>query len=100
MPADDVLPEAHFVATRIITIDAPPAAVKLYWIPLGAGAHVVRVSGRVFEALSVLMQQRRSCHLYHSALEVIVPDGRFVIEMNPIPDLHGRTARRRGRRRR
>lgn len=65
------------------------AAVHLYWIPLGAGTHVVRVSGKVFEAVSALAQGRRPCNLYHSALEVIVPEGRFVIEMTPIPDVHG-----------
>jgi hypothetical protein len=27
--------------------------------------------------------------LYHSALEVVVPEGRFVIEQTPIPDLLG-----------
>ena len=26
-------------------------SVDLYWIPLGAGAHVVRISGKIFEAL-------------------------------------------------
>lgn len=64
------------------------AAVDLYWIPLGAGAHVVRVSGKLFEAVSALVQRRRRCDLYHSALEVHVPEGRFVIEQTPIPDLH------------
>ena len=67
----------------------PSAAVNLYWIPLGAGAHVVRLSGRLYEAISARVQRRRSCNLYHSALEVVVPEGRFVIEMTPIPDVHG-----------
>jgi hypothetical protein len=64
-------------------------AVDLYWIPLGAGAHVVRVSGRLFEALVARVQRRRPRNLYHSALEVFVPEGRFVIEMTPVPDLRG-----------
>lgn len=63
--------------------------MELYWIPLGAGQRVVRVSGKVFEALSALVQRRRTYDLYHSALAVIVPEGRFVIEMAPIPDSHG-----------
>jgi hypothetical protein len=67
----------------------PSAAVDLYWIPLGAGAHAVRLSGRLFEAISARLQRRRPCALYHSALEVTVPEGRFVIEMTPIPDVHG-----------
>ena len=46
-------------------------------------------SGKVFEAVSALVQRRRPRDLYHSALAVIVPEGRFVIEMAPIPDPHG-----------
>lgn len=65
------------------------AGVHLYWIPLGAGQRVVRASGRVFETLSAVLQRRRRCDLYHSALAVSVPEGRFVIEMAPIPDLRG-----------
>jgi hypothetical protein len=64
-------------------------AVDLYWIPLGAGAHVVRVSGRLFEWVSALVQRRRPRDLYHSALVVLVPEGRFVIEMTPIADANG-----------
>ncbi|MEO6571442.1 MAG: hypothetical protein ABIO83_07830 [Ilumatobacteraceae bacterium] len=63
--------------------------VELLWIPLGAGQHVVRLSGRAFEALTARVQHRPACDLYHSALVVTVPDGRFVIEMTPIPDSHG-----------
>jgi hypothetical protein len=63
--------------------------VNLYWIPLGAGAHVVRLSGRLFEAVGARVQRRPSCDLYHSALEVVVPEGRFTIEMTPIPDVLG-----------
>jgi hypothetical protein len=67
----------------------PWGSVDLYWIPLGAGAHVVRVSGKLFEAVSALVQRRARCDLYHSALVVRVPEGRFVIEQTPVPDLHG-----------
>ena len=65
------------------------AVVELHWIPLGAGQRVVRVSGRTFERLSALFHRRRPCDLYHSALEVIVPEARFVIEMAPIVDRDG-----------
>ena len=65
------------------------AAVELSWIPLGAGEVVVRASGKVFEVVSAFVQRRRPLDLYHSALVVIVPDGRYVIEMAPVPDLHG-----------
>ena len=68
--------------------DQPSTAVDLYWIPLGAGQHVVRLSGRLFEASVALIQRRPPCDLYHSALVVVVPEGRFVIEQTPIPDGH------------
>ena len=64
-------------------------SINLHWIPLGAGQTVVRASGKVFEALSALVQRRRMCDLYHSALVVTVPAGRFVVEMTPIPDRNG-----------
>jgi hypothetical protein len=64
-------------------------SVDLFWIPLGADAHVVKVSGKVFERCSAFVQRRPRCDLYHSALEVRLPEGRFVIEQAPIPDGHG-----------
>jgi len=65
------------------------AAVDLYWIPLGAGAHVVRISGKVFETVSALVGRRPRRDLYHSALVVSMPEGHFVIEQAPVPDVHG-----------
>ncbi len=65
------------------------ASVDLLWIPLGAGQRVVQASGKMFEAVSALVHRRRPCDLYHSALDIIVPEGRYVIEMAPIPDPHG-----------
>ncbi len=59
-------------------------AVDLYWIPLGAGAHIVRISGKLFERVSAFVQRRPAFDLYHSALVVLVPEGSFVIEMTPI----------------
>ena len=64
-------------------------AVDLYWLPLGAGGHSVRLNGRVFEAVAARLGRRPPCDLYHSALEVRVPEGRFVIEMAPVPDGNG-----------
>ena len=64
-------------------------AVDLYWLPLGAGGHFVRLNGRVYEALAARMQRRPVYDLYHSALQVEVPEGRFVIEQAPVPDLSG-----------
>ena len=60
----------------------------LYWIPLGAGgAGYVRFNGRVYEGLKALRERRPACALYHTALEVHVPEGRFVVENAwPSPD--------------
>ena len=77
-------------ARKPANADGPPtAAVDLYWIPLGAGQRVVQLSGRLFEAISSRLQRRRSYDLYHSALVVVVPQGRFVIEQAPVPDAFG-----------
>jgi hypothetical protein len=63
---------------------APGPGVDLYWLPLGAGGHSVRLNGRVFEAVAARIQRRDRCDLYHSALEVRVPEARYVIEQAPI----------------
>ena len=60
------------------------ARVDLYWLPLGAGGHFVRLNGRLYETVAARLAGRRACDLYHSALEVRVPEGRFVIESAPI----------------
>jgi hypothetical protein len=70
-------------------MSAPAGSVDLYWIPLGAGAHVVRVSGTVFEAVAAFLQRRDRRDLYHSALVVETAEARFVIEQAPIPDGNG-----------
>lgn len=58
-------------------------AVDLYWLPLGAGGRSVRVNGQLFEAVASLVGRRERRDLYHSALQVFVPEGRFVIEQAP-----------------
>jgi hypothetical protein len=64
---------------------APPGTtgIDLYWLPLGAGGHSVRVNGRIFEWFAARLAHRDRCDLYHSALEVQIPEGRFVIEEAP-----------------
>ena len=57
--------------------------VDLYWLPLGAGGHSVRLNGRVFEAVAARLERRTPCDLYHSALEVRVPEACFVVEQTP-----------------
>ena len=64
-------------------------SVDLYWLPLGAGGHCVRLNGRVYEACDAAIHHRSRYDLYHSALEVHVPSGRFVIEQTPVPDRRG-----------
>jgi hypothetical protein len=58
--------------------------VDLYWLPLGAGGHCVRLNGRIFEAITARIQRRRPCDLYHSALEIQLAAARYVIEMAPV----------------
>jgi hypothetical protein len=63
---------------------APTTGIDLYWLPLGAGGHSVRLNGRIFEAVAALLDRRERCDLYHSALEVYLPEARFVIEQTPV----------------
>ena len=50
------------------------ASIDLYWLPLGAGGRFVQFNGRVYEAIRAHRERRRPLDLYHSALEVVVPD--------------------------
>ena len=60
--------------------------MNLFWIPLGAGAggSLVRVSGRLFEALAAAFARRPPQALFHSALEVHVDGARTTVEMAPV----------------
>lgn len=71
----------------------PGVRVDLYWIPLGAGATVIRVSGKLYEGLVAAVRRRPQCNLYHSALIASVGDHEIVIEMAPVPDGRGRHER-------
>lgn len=62
------------------------ASLDLYWIPLGAGGRVVRLSGKIYEALLSLAQRRKTCELYHSALVAELPEGITTIEVGPVWD--------------
>ena len=48
-----------------------------------AGGHSVRSNGKVFDAAAARLQRREPRDLYHSALIVRVPEGRFAIEQGP-----------------
>jgi hypothetical protein len=62
--------------------------IYLYWIPLGSGGSgFVRMNGRIYEAVRARIERREPLDLYHTALEVRIPEGRFVVEtMWPSPD--------------
>ena len=80
---------ARFSDAELRSPSQPPGtSIDLYWIPLGAGgAGFVRFNGRVYEAINARLERRRPLDLYHTALEVRVPEGRFIIENAwPSPD--------------
>jgi hypothetical protein len=58
--------------------------VDLLWLPLGAGGHVVRLNGLVYEAVAAARERRPRCDLYHAALEVRTGGERYTIEMGPV----------------
>jgi hypothetical protein len=43
----------------------------------------VRLNGRIFEAVAARVEGRTPCDLYHSALQVLLPEGTFVVEQAP-----------------
>ena len=64
--------------------------IDLYWLPLGAGGCFVRFNGRVYETIRARIEHRSPLDLYHSALVITVPEGRYVIENSwPIPNTDG-----------
>ena len=64
--------------------------IDLYWLPLGAGGNFVRLNRRIYEAIEARLNRRPVCELYHSGLQIFVPEGRYVIEMTPVVDGNGR----------
>lgn len=72
-----------------VDVGGSDARLDLYWIPLGAGARVVQTSGRIYEGLAALAQRRPRQDLYHSALVADTAEGRYVVEMTPVPDDNG-----------
>lgn len=88
MRGQDVSDAAFSPATA-----SPSAAIDILWIPLGAGGVVVRTCGKVFEAVSASLRRRSPADLFHSALEVNSPEGRYVIEQTPVPPATRATGR-------
>lgn len=60
------------------------AWVDLYWLPLGAGGHVVRLNGRLYERLVARREHRPPLDLYHSGLMVGVDGVTYAVEMGPV----------------
>lgn len=58
--------------------------VALWWLPVGAGGHVVIHTSRWWELLNARREHRRARPLFHAALEVFDGDARHVIEMTPV----------------
>lgn len=61
------------------------AAVVVHWLPLGAGGWFVKRNGRVWERLAALRAGREPLDLYHAAMEIHLPEGRFTVEQTPVP---------------
>ncbi|MDX2357528.1 hypothetical protein [Dietzia sp. PP-33] len=59
------------------------AQVALWWLPVGAGGHVVIHTSRWWELYRARREGRPRRPLFHAALEVFTGQGRHVIEMAP-----------------
>lgn len=64
-------------------LSTPPHTVELYWLPLGAGSHLVKWSGRAVEATVARVQGRSRRALFHSALLVRLDGRTYGIEQTP-----------------
>jgi len=79
-----------FAPDRLLGIDddegmadeRAPASVDLFWVPLGAGGHIVRRTGRLYEWWSARREHRASADLYHCALMLCLDDTRYA--MGPV----------------
>ena len=60
-------------------------SIDLYWLPVGAGGQFVRFNGRLFERIQAIRDRRPMEALYHAALDVQGLDGRYVVEVTPVP---------------
>jgi hypothetical protein len=60
------------------------AYADLFWLPLGAGGHVVRWNGRVYEWWSARREHRAPADLYHCALVLYLDGITHAVEMGPV----------------
>jgi hypothetical protein len=67
-----------------VDVDQPAASVDLFWLPVGAGGHVVGWNGRVYEWWSARRQHRARADLYHCALVISLGNVTYAVEMGPV----------------
>src|SRR5690242_13905168 len=60
------------------------ASVDLFWLPLGAGGHLVRWNGRLYEWRSARRHHRAAMDLFHSGLMVRLDGVTYAVEMGPV----------------
>lgn len=65
-------------------VDLEAASVDLFWLPLGAGGHVVRWNGRLYEWWSARREHRAPVDLYHCALLLRLDGVTYAVEMGPV----------------
>ena len=66
------------------TSEGPDTWLDLFWLPLGAGGHVVRWNGRLYEWVSARRERRDALGLYHAGLMLHLDDVTYAIEMGPV----------------
>jgi len=93
MPRSVKTKAEHTTAPPVMPAQPGSPGLDLYWIPLGAGARTVRISGMLYEALAAFVQHRPRRAIYHSALVATTTAGGTVIEMAPVRDARGRQER-------
>ena len=59
------------------------ATIVLLWIPVGAGGHLVGHTSRWWERVHAMLARRKPQLLLHAALEIVVDNDRYIIEMAP-----------------
>ena len=64
----------------------PLTSTGYRWAPAGISC---RLNGRLYEAVAARLQRRPVYDLYHSALQVELSEGTFVIEQAPVHDWSG-----------
>lgn len=63
------------------------ARVEILWIPLGAGGHVVRRTGWLYERLAAWRERRPAAPLFHAGLLACDGQDTYAIEMAPVWNL-------------